>query len=233
MRTTSTQILFISLFLFAITSSQAALLEAVKNNDVTKVEYALKSNINVNEQDDDGFTPLIYATCNFRTDEVLDRTATDSDNLAINLAIVKLLLESEADVNNSGKTGSTPLIWAAQFGNPAVVVLLLTNEANVNEKNSSGHGPLTCAVKRCYFSLNQKTRPLEIVNTLFQHPSIKNSAVEEALEQSFAEEYNPILKIKTSQKDSPEKEQIIEKMLQKLPWSFKKLLYFLATILIF
>ena len=47
--------------------------------------------------------------------------------------IVKLLLDSEADVNASRTdSGSTPLHAAAQNGHVDIVKLLLDNEADVN-----------------------------------------------------------------------------------------------------
>ncbi len=209
MKTAPIKILFISLFFLAITLSamQEDLMVAVKSNDVTKVEQTLQLNANVGKQDNDGFTPLIYAICNFRETEILYKAVADSDNLAI----VKLLLTNKADVNNSGKTGSTPLIWATQFGSPAVVELLLTNEANVNEKNSSGHGSLTCAVKRYCSSVIKEKEQSEIVHTLLQHPSIEIGEIKKALNQSITKKF----------KGFPEKKQINKKMLQELQETFE------------
>lgn len=110
-------------------------MEAIKNNNVPEVEQILQSNTyDVEGEDDNGLTPLIQSILQHNLKSVeaqkLDETVTNFNNLEI----AKLLLKSNADVNNLGKSGGTPLTLAAQFGSSEVVKLLLTNKADINEK---------------------------------------------------------------------------------------------------
>jgi uncharacterized protein len=62
------------------------------------------------------------------------------------LALVTLLLDHGADVNETNAAGSTPLHKAAVLGNATLVRLLLARGANVNARNSGGQTPLTHAL---------------------------------------------------------------------------------------
>ena len=217
MKTTPTQILFISLFFLAIISStmQAALMEAINKNNVIQVRRVLQSGAcDVDGEDNDGFTALIWVAsqANFKTTEVLDETAANANNFEI----AKLLLSSKANVNKQGKNGGTPLTFATQFGSSTVVKLLIQNKANVNKENSAKVGPLTYAVKRCYCSQNQReNEPLNIVQMLLQDSSIKISAISEAFDPSIPKNFKSILKTGINEQMLQELQKLLETAVMK------------------
>jgi ankyrin repeat protein len=50
-------------------------------------------------------------------------------------AVVKLLLDKNADVESKDTNGRTPLSWAAEEGHEAVVKLLLDKNADIESKD--------------------------------------------------------------------------------------------------
>ena len=66
------------------------------------------------------------------------------------LAVVRALIEWEADPNRSGGGGSTPLHVAAGAGHKAVVEALLDAKAGVNAIDQAGRTPLAMAVANGY-----------------------------------------------------------------------------------
>ena len=74
------------------------LLHAAKDGDLTRVEALLKEGLNVNEQDGEGITPLIIASC------------------AGNLDVVKALLTDGADTSIEDKLGWNAYKSAMLFG---------------------------------------------------------------------------------------------------------------------
>jgi ankyrin repeat protein len=62
-------------------------------------------------------------------------------------SIVKLLLDTGADVEAKDGNGQTPLLWVAQGGNEAVVKLLLDAGADIEAKDSNDQTPLLRAAK--------------------------------------------------------------------------------------
>lgn len=61
--------------------------------------------------------------------------------------VVKMLLESDIDVDKAGAMGNTPLYSAAENGHKTIVKMLLEEGANPNIKNSQGVSPLYSASK--------------------------------------------------------------------------------------
>ena len=61
--------------------------------------------------------------------------------------VVKLLLESKADVDSKDNNNQTPLSWAAQNGHEAVVKLLLESKADVDSKDNNNKTPLWWAAE--------------------------------------------------------------------------------------
>jgi len=59
--------------------------------------------------------------------------------------IVKLLIDSKADVAPRDTSGRTPLYWASFRGSGTIVKLLLENGANANDKNNDGTPTLLVA----------------------------------------------------------------------------------------
>jgi ankyrin repeat protein len=63
----------------------------------------------------DGWTPLIRASCNGHVD------------------IVRLLVDAKAQVNRQTEDGATPLYVASQNGHSEVVNILIRNGADINQ----------------------------------------------------------------------------------------------------
>lgn len=61
--------------------------------------------------------------------------------------VVRLLVESGADLEAKDLSGWVPLHWAAQRGHEAAVRLLAENVANINTKDDSGRTPLSWAAE--------------------------------------------------------------------------------------
>jgi ankyrin repeat protein len=84
-------------------------------------EYLIKSGANVNEEDDEGFTPLIFSTAKEPIFEA-----------------VKLLLENGADANKETHDGFTPLITAVGSHETKLVEYLIEHGADVNQITKAG-----------------------------------------------------------------------------------------------
>ena len=66
-------------------------------------------------------------------------------------AVLKLLLDKNANVESSDKDGRTPLSWAAEKSHVAIVKLLLDKNANVKSEDKDGRTPLSWAAEN-YFN---------------------------------------------------------------------------------
>lgn len=120
------------------------LLELGRTGEVRK---QLKSGVNVDERNEEGWTPLMVATRN-----QLDET-------------VKMLLEHGANVNATTKDGKTPLIVAVSrdrtlSATRKIVRMLLERGANVNSVTDEGKTPLMLAALNEHF---------EVVRILLDH----------------------------------------------------------------
>ncbi len=131
------------------------LLKALRSNPDTKIiEMMLKSGANPN-QGDGSFSPLTVA---------IDAQRSD---------LVKLLLDSGADVNSQDNYGETPLHKAAAKGNEMVVKVLLDVQGiNVNAQNNSGLPPIEVA---------RENRHGKIMELLARHPSYNKDYASEKL----------------------------------------------------
>ena len=101
----------------------------------------LKRVANINARDEDGCTPLHYASS--------DRS----------LAVARLLLERGANIDARANDGSTPLHRASSRGYLEVVRLLLDHGANINAQVEDGRTPLHKA---------SSSRHLEVVRLLLE-----------------------------------------------------------------
>jgi hypothetical protein len=86
--------------------SDLSLIEAVKNRDHEKVQSLIKSGADVNQQDEQGWTPLNFA-------------AGKGD-----LSLVKALVENGADIFKVGRDRRTPYMIALAAGRVSVVKYL-------------------------------------------------------------------------------------------------------------
>lgn len=104
---------------------------ATKDGNEDRVKHCIARNVNVDGyKDDDGVTALILASFNGET------------------AIVKLLLQAEADMETRAKFNSTALMYASDNGHIAILQLLLKSGANKVAKTEYGVTALILASER-------------------------------------------------------------------------------------
>jgi hypothetical protein len=94
------------------------------------VRLLAEKGTNVNSEDNDGWTPLSWATENGHK------------------TLVKLLLEKGADIDSESKTSRTSLLCAAEKGHEAVVMLVLKKGANVGSNFKYDQTPPSWAAVR-------------------------------------------------------------------------------------
>ena len=121
-----------------------AIMKACRDCNATEVvAFLLENGANINDKEYRDLidqTPLIIAAFNGCTD------------------IVKMLLDSGADIGHRNDQGENALISASQEGNIDVVKVLLDAGADKNQSNADGETPLELAIR-----LKQKN---ELINLL-------------------------------------------------------------------
>lgn len=138
--------LVILAFLVAIAHSVASqtlptpdeLSGAIYKGDPNAVKRLLTNGAPVRTVNRDGFAPLVSAVM----------LGASADKHLHALEIVKLLVEADADIEQQGPQGNTPLAAAAGVGNsPDIVEYLLNNGANVNVRGYGGTTALYQSVR--------------------------------------------------------------------------------------
>ena len=104
------------------------LFKAAKMGEVVGVEKAIAAGANVDVQDEEDVSALIYA-------------AEEG-----HLAAVRLLIEGGANVNAKDGGNTSVLMYAARHSNSEMVRLLIANHANVNAKDEDDTSVLMYAV---------------------------------------------------------------------------------------
>ena len=99
------------------------------NNAWKCLQVSIDQGINVNIQDDDGWTPLHYAHAYNSVD------------------CVKILLDSGAKKDIQDNNGETPLHHGCLFNNAECVKLLILNGAKTDIADNQGNTPLQIALK--------------------------------------------------------------------------------------
>jgi len=97
---------------------------AVKAGNFQAVHIFLRTKVDVETADEQGWTALTHAA------------ACGKD------IIISLLVRSHAKINNQDKNGYSALHWAAFHGHLDTVKLLLVNQANANARSKLGWTPL-------------------------------------------------------------------------------------------
>lgn len=131
-------IIFLFLVIFLVTCGPPRnindqLIIAARKNDITKVRELIKKGANINATEKvigEGQTALFHAASYGHTE------------------IVKLLIQSGADVNARPSGRSTALMMAAWAGYTNTVRVLLNAGADVNSKDEKGDTALTEAVRK-------------------------------------------------------------------------------------
>lgn len=121
-----------------------ALIEAAHDGDRATVQRELQAGVDVNYQNNYGWTALMFAAFSGHT------------------PVVQLLLDAGAHVDLRNITGKTALMWATWKGHTPVVQLLLEAGANVDfqDKHSSARGEtaLMKAEKKGHTDITQLLR---------------------------------------------------------------------------
>lgn len=112
------------------------------------------SDFDINMQDKDGNTLLLYAVLDGKSD------------------IAKLLIENGADCNIGDKSNWTPLHHAAQNFNIELANILLESNANVNAKDEYGNTVLW----RAAFASQGKGEMIKLLLAFGADPNIKNES---------------------------------------------------------
>ncbi|MBO4708101.1 MAG: ankyrin repeat domain-containing protein [Elusimicrobiaceae bacterium] len=106
-----------------------SLIQAIKKQDLERVRFLLLANVDPNETNDEGYSPLAIA-CNYPSEE-----------------IVTLLLDRGAFVNGVSRDGVTPLMVVAAVGEGTTVDTLLEYGADPNLQDNQGKTALMHAVE--------------------------------------------------------------------------------------
>jgi serine/threonine-protein phosphatase 6 regulatory ankyrin repeat subunit B len=130
---------------------------AACTGDVAQVRSYLSQGVDVDQKDELGWTPLVWAVSMSQEDvvEVLlghdaevkmkteDGTVPLCKAATKSKRIIELLISHGADVNVMDGLGSTPLYWAAMYNNLDGVKLFLKNGAEIDVRSkTSGFTPL-------------------------------------------------------------------------------------------
>jgi uncharacterized protein len=124
-------VLLLCLLLAACAASRvdSPLTKETRDLNYERVKAVVDAGADLNELDENGFTPLMTAA------------------YYGNGPIVKYLCEKGADVNVRDKDGNTALMYASAFGFENVVKTLLAYKADVHFVNKQGYKALTSAAK--------------------------------------------------------------------------------------
>jgi ankyrin repeat protein len=100
-------------------------------NTTQTAQFLAQEGGNVNQCDNDGWTPLHHAIATGNT------------------KVCQLLVEKGADVNLVNRLGETALMFCAKHSNFEVATLLIESGADVNQENRDGWTSLTYCARYC------------------------------------------------------------------------------------
>jgi ankyrin repeat protein len=164
-----------------------SLIDLVKDGDVAAVENALAAGAGIEQKDEKGWTPLLWA-CRTSNEKVAAALIARGADIHAALphgvqplgiaagargagapAIVRQLLDAGADVDHRDSSGFTPLagvvssFWSAKGKeiaiSLAVIDLLLARGANPKTKNALGEGPVEWAERSGNDELQRRFAP--------------------------------------------------------------------------
>nr|XP_004211581.1 26S proteasome non-ATPase regulatory subunit 10-like [Hydra vulgaris] len=132
------------------------LIQAIATGNTTIVSALLSGNsenIDINKTEQDQASPL-YCSLGYLGQPV-------------NMAIVKLLLDNGARVNQPLYDGNTPMHMAHYNGNIEAIKLLLQHEGNINAQNAEGKTPLHYLLEGKDINLETKLEIIQTFNQLY------------------------------------------------------------------
>jgi hypothetical protein len=148
------------------------LIRAIRDGESKKADKLIESKSGINDRDDFGWTPLMYAV--FRHDKELaeklisrgaDPDVADEDGITplitaiidapqlfmlqyipesskASLTIAHMLIEKGADPNLADKEGSTPLVYATVRNQESIAAALILKKADPNKADRYGRTPM-------------------------------------------------------------------------------------------
>ena len=131
---------------------QTALMLAASDIDINNIlclHHLILAGADIDMEDRNGKTALTKLMGRSKLTNSVKRDAHTHLNLAISIksvAIVKLLLQKNVDIDTKTKTGQTPLMLALRYEFTDAVPLLLDRGAEVNVRTETGDTPLTLAL---------------------------------------------------------------------------------------
>ena len=142
------------------------------------------------------------------------------------MAVVDVLLDKEANVNQANNDGWSSLHTAARDGHQAVVAVLLSKGANVNQATNdgssplhraafNGHGAVVAVLLSKGADVNQNKydgqKPIDVAKTQKIKDILIAHFKKEQVEQELAEQPPP-------QGEAPSNGQAVPKVLDELQW---------------
>ncbi len=143
------------------TYTESSFVESAKKGDINAVKLFLAEKIDINAQNERGFTALMRAAEYQRTEVVTlllengadvniknkrnNRTALMEASSSGNIVIIKQLVERGAEINAKTHTNSTALHFASMWGHVDAVRLLIELGAKPDMPGELGRTPMVIA----------------------------------------------------------------------------------------
>ena len=112
---------------------QSPLVQAIERDDLQAMKRLIKSGESISSRDQLNMSPLDYACGS------IPRVGHQPSG---SIDAVALLMKSGADINDGGKYGRTPLMYAVRSNNPDLIQFLIKSGADVNRISRDGHSAL-------------------------------------------------------------------------------------------
>jgi uncharacterized protein len=130
--------------------TEAILFNAISDNSIEDVQYAINAGANVNWQYKNKVTALMWAISHNRTDRVQN--------------IVSMLIDAGADLNMQDDKERTALMWAISYNNQLdIVTILIDSGADLNIQDHQGQTALMWAATKGIYALENFL--ITIINT--------------------------------------------------------------------
>lgn len=132
------------------------LIDGILKGDFHVVSQLLQAGSDLNEANDFGITPLMFAAGEGKE------------------AIAELLIKSKADMNRQDMNGYSALMHACEENHHSVIRLLLNNGADMDLKDKDGKDVITQTISHLYHVKNEDSRSRIIYTIHILLNSLKN-----------------------------------------------------------